>query len=195
MSMSRRAISNQRIRSLETRTKQSGRWAHCQLYSACTIESLVLTKTENYQVDTENDVRTRHCLSIVRQNILSNTPMSIIPLHAGAACEQFFVERPGGPQRGLSSTKRMRQSVVQTASRLCRPQAFFSGTWRDRGRYPCASRVQYTMRRLGAAACGAGGTHKSLNGNSFAMPPRTINTATAKFTMRLHIVSHRPTAT
>lgn len=32
--------------------------------------------------------------------------------------------------------------------------------------------------------CG-GHTHKSLNGNNFATPPRTTNTATAKFTMRL----------
>jgi hypothetical protein len=28
-------------------------------------------------------------------------------------------------------------------------------------------------------------THKSSNGNNFATPPRTMNTATAKFTMRL----------
>ena len=32
--------------------------------------------------------------------------------------------------------------------------------------------------------CG-GHTHKSLNGNNFATPPRTTKTATAKFTMRL----------
>jgi hypothetical protein len=31
-----------------------------------------------------------------------------------------------------------------------------------------------------------GQTHKSLKGNNFATPPRTMNTATAKFTMRLH---------
>lgn len=30
-------------------------------------------------------------------------------------------------------------------------------------------------------------THKSLNGNSFATPPRTMNTATAKLIMRLKI--------
>ena len=29
-------------------------------------------------------------------------------------------------------------------------------------------------------------THKSVNGNNFATPPSTINTATAIFTMRLH---------
>lgn len=36
------------------------------------------------------------------------------------------------------------------------------------------------------AECRCGGhTHKSLKGNSFATPPRTTKTATAKFTMRL----------
>ena len=45
------------------------------------------------------------------------------------------------------------------------------------------------MRRTVGHVCGVGETHKSLNGKSFAMPPRTMNTATAKFTMRLHIVS------
>jgi hypothetical protein len=47
-------------------------------------------------------------------------------------------------------------------------------------------------RRLGcdvARSRKGGATHKSLNGNSLAIPPRTTNTATAKFTMRLEIVS------
>lgn len=33
-------------------------------------------------------------------------------------------------------------------------------------------------------------THKSLNGNSFATPPRTMKAATTKFTMRLEFVSY-----
>jgi hypothetical protein len=37
-----------------------------------------------------------------------------------------------------------------------------------------------------------GATHKSLKGNNLAMPPRTTNTATAKFTMRLLSVSLVP---
>ena len=41
------------------------------------------------------------------------------------------------------------------------------------------------MRRDWIVDGGAGYTHKSLKGNNFAIPPRTTNTATAKFTMRL----------
>lgn len=41
------------------------------------------------------------------------------------------------------------------------------------------------MRRDWVVDGGAGYTHKSLKGNNFAIPPRTTNTATAKFTMRL----------
>lgn len=48
----------------------------------------------------------------------------------------------------------------------------------------CANRVSNaTDCWTWAAACKE--THKSLNGSSFATPPRTMNTATAKFTMRL----------
>jgi hypothetical protein len=47
-------------------------------------------------------------------------------------------------------------------------------------------RTRKSTRRDRAANGCAGYTHKSLNGNNFAIPPRTTNTATAKFTMRLH---------
>lgn len=42
-----------------------------------------------------------------------------------------------------------------------------------------------TRRDWGDNGC-ARQTHKSLNGNNFAIPPRTTKTATAKFTMRLY---------
>jgi hypothetical protein len=54
--------------------------------------------------------------------------------------------------------------------------------------------ILYDIEAVGTASSGARnarmgvwgtGTHKSLNGNSFAMPPSTMNTATAKLTMRL----------
>jgi hypothetical protein len=53
---------------------------------------------------------------------------------------------------------------------MCRPTIVrtWKPTRRDRARNGCA---RYT--------------HKSLKGNNLAIPPRTTNTATAKFTMRL----------
>lgn len=46
---------------------------------------------------------------------------------------------------------------------------------------------------MGAVLRGSGldrCTHKSLKGNNFATPPRTMKAATAKFTMRLQNVSY-----
>lgn len=55
----------------------------------------------------------------------------------------------------------------------------------DKVRHPKVVRRGEAMRRDWIADGGAGYTHKSLKGNNFAIPPRTTNTATAKFTMRL----------
>ena len=52
-------------------------------------------------------------------------------------------------------------------------------------RHPKVVRRGEAMRQDRIADGGAGYTHKSLKGNNFAIPPRTTNTATAKFTMRL----------
>lgn len=72
-----------------------------------------------------------------------------------------------------SSHAQTRRSQPANHATLCDPEVGFGGP------------VDATI--LGGQVYAPEETHKSLNGNNLAMPPRTTNTATAKFTMRLLI--------